>query len=98
MIVETIIRLVPGVLGNDGSAKEDSFYDGLLDFPHYTRPSNFRGHGVPETLLSGNHKEIRRWRRKEALRRTLERRPDLLERFPLRDEDREILEEISNER
>jgi len=98
VILETIARLIPGVLGNDGSAKEDSFYDGLLDFPHYTRPSNFRGHSVPETLLSGNHKEIRRWRRKEALRRTLERRPDLLRRFPLRDEDKEILEEISNKR
>src|SRR5437764_805291 len=80
-----VARLVPGVLGNDDSARLESFGDGLLEAPHYTRPPEFRGAQVPEVLLSGNHALIARWRRKQALQRTRERRPDLLERIHLSD-------------
>lgn len=93
-VIEASIRLIPGVLGDERSALEDSFSEGLLDFPHYTRPSEFRGMKVPEVLLSGNHEEVRIWRRRESLRRTLERRPDLLERANLSEEDKKLLEEI----
>ncbi len=80
-IVDSVVRLVPGVLGNDQSAVEESFgHHGLLDCPHYTRPENFRGAGVPEILLSGHHKKIEEWRRAESLRRTFNRRPDLIEK------------------
>ena len=72
-------RLVPGVMGNDDSAADESFTDGLLEYPQYTRPADFRGHAVPEVLRSGDHARIARWRRAQALRRTLERRPDLLD-------------------
>jgi tRNA (guanine37-N1)-methyltransferase len=78
VIIESISRLVPGVVGEPESVVQDSFTDGLLDHPHYTRPADFRGHAVPEVLLGGNHAEIERWRREEAERRTRERRPDLL--------------------
>ncbi len=78
VIIESISRLVPGVVGEPESVVQDSFTDGLLDHPHYTRPADFRGHAVPEVLLGGNHAEIERWRREEAGRRTRERRPDLL--------------------
>jgi tRNA (guanine37-N1)-methyltransferase len=80
-IVDSVVRLVPGVLGNDRSAVEESFgHHGLLDCPHYTRPEIFRGEGVPEILLSGHHKKIEEWRRQESLRRTFQRRPDLIEK------------------
>ena len=94
IMIDAISRLVPGVLGNNESASTDSFSMGLLEYPHYTRPSNYRGWPVPEVLLSGNHREILAWRRKESLRRTYVRRPDLLEKIALSPEDREILEEI----
>jgi len=94
IMIDAISRLVPGVLGNNESASIDSFSMGLLEYPHYTRPSNYRGWPVPEVLLSGNHREILAWRRKESLRRTYVRRPDLLEKIALSPEDREILEEI----
>ncbi|HBH87156.1 MAG TPA: tRNA (guanosine(37)-N1)-methyltransferase TrmD [Syntrophaceae bacterium] len=94
MIVDAISRLVPGVLGNDESAPSDSFSMGTLEYPHYTRPSDYRGWLVPEILLSGNHREIQAWRRMESLRRTYLRRPDLLEKATLSNEDRKILEEI----
>lgn len=81
VIVDIVCRLIPGVVGKPGSILEESFMEGLLDYPHYTRPAEFRGWRVPEVLLSGDHKEIERWRRQEALRRTRERRPDLLEQF-----------------
>ncbi|BCR03943.1 tRNA (guanine-N(1)-)-methyltransferase [Desulfuromonas versatilis] len=97
VMIDAVARLLPGVLGSSGSAEVDSFSDGLLEFPHYTRPAEFQGHRVPEVLLSGNHAEIARWRRREQLRRTLQRRPDLLERAPLSDEDRRILEELRRE-
>lgn len=96
VMIDAISRLVPGVLGNCESASSDSFSMGLLEYPHYTRPSNYRGWPVPEVLLSGNHREILAWRRKESLRRTYARRADLLEKIALSPEDREILEEIKN--
>ena len=94
VMMDAIIRLRPGVLGNEASADDDSFVEPLLDAPRYTRPKEFRGQPVPEVLLSGNHQQIRRWRRREALRRTLQRRPELLQRAPLSREDQALLEEI----
>ncbi|MBI3813369.1 MAG: tRNA (guanosine(37)-N1)-methyltransferase TrmD [Nitrospinae bacterium] len=94
VLIDAIVRLIPGVLGDEASAREDSFSSNLLEYPHYTRPANFRGIKVPEVLLSGDHEKIRRWRRRESLKRTLDRRPDLLEEIELSDEDREILGEI----
>jgi tRNA (guanine37-N1)-methyltransferase len=96
-IMEATARLVPGVLGNEGSLAEESHTAGLLEYPHYTRPAELRGMAVPEVLRSGNHAAIARWRRKEALRRTRDRRPDLLERAALTDEDRALLEELARE-
>lgn len=97
LVIDAVIRLIPGVLGDEESAKQDSFYRGLLDHPHYTRPASFRGLRVPDVLLSGDHEKIRRWRRKEALRMTMKRRPDLLAKAPLTDEDRGLLQEIEAE-
>jgi len=77
VVIDTVSRFIPGVLGSDRSAQEDSFYNSLLEYPQYTRPPNFRGHCVPEVLLSGNHSAISLWRRKEALKQTSLRRPDL---------------------
>jgi len=91
VIVDAVTRLIPGVLGSAESAVSDSFADGLLEYPQYTRPAEFRGSTVPEVLLSGNHGEIARWRRREALLRTMTVRPDLLETALLSDEDREFL-------
>ncbi len=97
VIIDAVTRLLPGVLGDSRSAEEESFTTGLLDHPHYTRPVEFRGMRVPDVLLGGNHRLIRRWRRKEALRRTLRQRPDLLDRADLSEEDQELLEEIKEE-
>ncbi len=96
-VLEATARLLPGVLGNEQSAADESHAAGLLEYPQYTRPEEFRGEKVPEILRSGNHAAIARWRRKESLRRTLERRPDLLEDAELSEEDRELLEEIKGE-
>ena len=96
-VIEATVRLLPGALGDEASADADSFSDGILDFPHYTRPAESRGLAVPHVLLSGDHDRIRRWRRKEALRATRERRPDLLERAPLTREDQALLREIEEE-
>ncbi len=98
VIMETVSRIIPGVLGKEKSYEEDSFTQPFLDWPHYTRPRNFRGKKVPEILLSGNHGEIRKWRLKEALKRTLRRRPNLLENASLGGEVRELLKEIKEER
>jgi len=98
IIVDAVSRLVPGVVGDEQSVAEDSFARGLLDYPHYTRPAEFAGLKVPDVLLSGHHADVRRWRRKTALARTLDRRPDLIEAAALDDEDRELLEEIRRER
>jgi tRNA (guanine37-N1)-methyltransferase len=95
VLIEAVARLVPGVMGNDTSADEESFSDGLLEYPHYTRPADFRGWTVPEVLRSGDHGRVGRWRRAMALRRTLDRRPDLIEaRGGLADGDRRLLEEF----
>ena len=97
-IVDAVSRIVPGVLGCGDSAASDSFSDGLLEYPHYTRPAEFRGFGVPEVLLSGNHREIAEWRRHEALKRTLKSRPDLLESAQLSHRDREYLARLAKDR
>jgi tRNA (guanine37-N1)-methyltransferase len=94
-VVEATARLLPGVLGDADSHRQDSFTTGLLDYPEYTRPLEHRGAAVPDVLRSGHHAEVAKWRRREALRRTLERRPDLLDRAPLNDDDRRWLEELS---
>lgn len=94
VLLEATARLLPGVLGDEESAREESFSQGLLEYPHYTRPREFMGCRVPDVLLSGNHREIATWRRRKAIERTLERRPDLLGRANLSEEDRECLEEF----
>jgi tRNA (guanine37-N1)-methyltransferase len=114
VMIDTITRLIPGALGNEASARQESFSGalsavpgsgvagpdstcgsgGLLDYPHYTRPAEFRGMGVPEVLMGGNHEQIRKWRRGKALEKTLQHRPDLLERQPLSKEDKKFLAEI----
>ena len=98
VIVDAIARLVPGVVGDEQSVARDTFSKGLLDFPQYTRPAEFEGHGVPAVLLSGHHGEIERWRRREALSRTLERRPELLSDAALDPEDRALLNELKKEK
>jgi len=110
VILDTVTRLIPGAVGNQNSTRQESFTDhaelsgegpsstcvsgGLLDYPHYTRPADFRGMAVPEVLMNGNHDQIRSWRRKTALEKTLRNRPDLLERAALTAEDRELLAQI----
>jgi tRNA (guanine37-N1)-methyltransferase len=108
VIVEAVMRLLPGAVGNEASTQQESFTvdakmkvprgadstcgsNGLLDYPHYTRPAEFRGMAVPEELMSGNHEQIRRWRRQRALEKTLRNRPDLLERAVLSEEDSRLL-------
>ena len=97
VIIDAISRLIPGVVGDEQSVEQDSFSDGVLDYPHYTRPAEFSGRRVPDVLLSGHHGDVRRWRRKTALARTLERRPELLDDAVLDDEDRALLAEIKRE-
>jgi tRNA (guanine37-N1)-methyltransferase len=110
VIVDTVVRLIPGAVGNDASTKQESFTSdveverdgpsstcgsgGLLDYPHYTRPAEFRGMSVPEVLVNGNHDEIRRWRRRRALEKTLRNRPDLIDPVALSEEDRKLLAQI----
>jgi tRNA (guanine37-N1)-methyltransferase len=112
IIVEAVTRLLPGALGNQASAQQESFTatakagtngpdstcasGGLLDYPHYTRPAEFRGMSVPTVLMGGNHEQVRRWRRQRALGKTLRNRPDLLEKQPLSEEDREMMKQIGN--
>jgi tRNA (guanine37-N1)-methyltransferase len=113
VIVDAVVRLIPGALGNEASSRQESFSSeaqphngdapnstcasgGLLDYPHYTRPANFRGWTVPEVLASGNHEEIRHWRRRTALEKTLRNRPDLIEPAELDDDDRALLAEIKS--
>jgi tRNA (guanine37-N1)-methyltransferase len=122
VMIDAITRLVPGALGNEASARQESFSaalgaasstnqkadvdgpdstcgsGGLLDYPHYTRPAEFRGMAVPEVLVGGNHEQIRKWRRGKALEKTLRNRPDLLERQPLSKEDRKLLNELRSEK
>jgi tRNA (guanine37-N1)-methyltransferase len=98
LIADAVGRLIPGVVGNSGSVEEDSFYRGVLDYPHYTRPEELRGMRVPDVLLSGHHEKIRKWRRQQALRATMLKRPDLLEAAELDEEGREMVERINAER
>jgi tRNA (guanine37-N1)-methyltransferase len=91
VVVDAVTRLVPGVLGGEGATEEESFQTGLLEYPHYTRPREFEGLTVPEVLVSGDHARIARWRREQALRRTMALRPELLEEAPLSSEDRAFL-------
>ena len=95
-IADSISRLVPSVLGNDESALDESFNDGLLEYPQYTRPENFEGYSVPSVLLSGNHEEIRKWRRYKSLENTYKNRPDLINEENLSKEDKIFLEKIKN--
>jgi len=97
VLMDAIIRLLPGALGDADSARQDSFMDGLLDYPHYTRPEEVQGARVPDVLLGGNHAQIARWRMKQSLGRTWQRRPDLLERLDLTKEQRRLLDEFVTE-
>jgi tRNA (guanine37-N1)-methyltransferase len=97
VIIDAAVRLLPGALGDEESLWEESFAWGILDYPHYTRPPEWNGMKVPEALLSGNHREIARWRRKEALRKTLRVRPELIEKAALAEEDFKLLKEIKEE-
>ncbi|MBK5459401.1 MULTISPECIES: tRNA (guanosine(37)-N1)-methyltransferase TrmD [unclassified Peribacillus] len=97
VIIDSVVRLLPGVLGNVDSPILDSYSSGLLEHPHYTRPADFRGMKVPDTLISGNHKKIDEWRMKESLRRTWNRRPDLLESYELSNVEKKLLSEIQKE-
>lgn len=97
VITDSVVRLLPGVLGNEDSPVLDSYSSGLLEHPHYTRPADFRGLQVPEVLLSGNHKLIAEWREEQSLRRTFERRPDLLKSYPLTDKQKTLIKKWGNE-
>lgn len=97
VIVDALVRFLPGVVGDRESVEKDSFFNGLLDYPHYTRPRFFKGMKVPEVLLSGNHALIEKWRKKESLKNTLAKRPDLLDRVTLAEEDLKLLKEAQEE-
>jgi tRNA (guanine37-N1)-methyltransferase len=97
VVIDSIVRLLPDVLGNEESHRKDSFSTGLLEHPHYTRPADFRGLKVPDVLISGNHRLIEEWRNKEALRRTLLRRPDLLKKIELTGDQEKWLKEVKKE-
>jgi len=96
-IIDAVARLLPGVLGDEGAAADDSHATGLLEYPHYTRPAEFRGWSVPDVLTSGDHARVAAWRREQSLRRTLERRPDLIARAPLSASDRQVLARLAAE-
>ena len=96
-VIDAVVRLLPGVLGDDESAAQDSFMEGLLDCPHYTRPEEIDGLRVPDVLMSGDHAEIARWRMKQALGRSYERRPDLIDKLELTDEQRALLADYLKE-
>lgn len=97
VIADAVARMVPGVLGDAGSAQSDSFYEPILEYPQYTKPADYNGWKVPDVLLSGHHANIAKWRRKEALRRTLKCRPDLLEKLTLTKSDQKLMAEIEEE-
>jgi tRNA (guanine37-N1)-methyltransferase len=97
VVIDAVCRLLPGVLGNEGSSPDDSFADGLLEYPHYTRPPDFRGWAVPEVLLSGNHAEIAKWRRKEQFGRTQQRRPDLWSAFVPSKSDLKLIDQLTDD-
>lgn len=95
-VIDAVVRLLPGVLGQEDSHINDSFSTGLLEHPHYTRPADFRGMKVPDVLVSGNHGKIAKWREEQSLKRTFERRPDLLEEYNLTEEQKEYIESLKN--
>ncbi len=95
VVIDAVLRLLPGVLGSEDSAREDSHVNGLLEYPQYTRPADFRGWPVPEVLLSGNHAQIARWRREQIVRRTSERRPDLIKKSELGREEKEMVKQLT---
>ena len=97
VVIDAVTRLLPGALGDPGATLDDSHSDGLLEYPHYTRPPDLDGHTVPEVLLSGHHAQVERWRREQSLRRTWERRPDLLDEARLAQADREFLARLTRE-
>lgn len=97
VVIDSVVRLLPGVLGKEASHVNDSFSTGLLEHPHYTRPADFRGMKVPDTLLSGNHAHIDEWRERESFRRTIERRPDLLENYPLTEKQKKLVSELKKQ-
>jgi len=97
VVIDAVTRLLPGVLGDPGATLDDSHADALLEYPHYTRPANFRGQTVPDVLLSGDHAQVDRWRREQSLRRTWERRPDLLPKAKLSQADLEFLAHLAQE-
>lgn len=97
VVIDAVSRLIPGVLGNYESAQDDSFSEGMLDCPHYTRPAEYQGMRVPEVLLSGDHKRIRKWQHQQALMRTFHRRPDMLKSVPLSEEDLDFLRALEEE-
>src|SRR5512136_1080789 len=97
VVIDAVTRLLPGVLGDPGATLDDSHSDGLLEYPHYTRPPHLQGHAVPEVLLSGHHAQVERWRREQSLRRTFQRRPDLLAGAQLSGADREFLARLMRE-
>ncbi len=97
VLIDAVARLIPGVLGNEESARGDSFSGGVLEYPQYTRPPEFRGWRIPDVLLSGHHAEIKKWRRRESLKRTMQRRPDILEKADLDEADRQLLDQIERE-
>lgn len=97
VLIDAVARLLPGVLGDPEGAWDDSHASGLLEYPHYTRPAEFRGWGVPEVLLSGDHAKVAKWRREQSLLRTFQRRPDLLEKAELSETDRRLLESLQEE-
>lgn len=97
VVIDSVVRLLPGVLGNETSAVTDSFSTGLLEYPHYTRPAEFRGFKVPDILLSGHHANIEVWRREQALKRTWERRPELLDKLELTKQDRAYISKLQQE-
>lgn len=98
VVIDAVVRLLPGVLGSEDSPRDDSHAEGLLEYPQYTRPADFRGWAVPEVLLSGNHADIARWRREQIIRRTLERRPELLDKANLGLEDRQLVKRLTTRR
>jgi tRNA (guanine37-N1)-methyltransferase len=94
VVVEAVVRLLPGALGSEASAQDDSHTTGLLEYPQYTRPKVYRGWAVPEVLLSGNHAQIARWRRRQALLRTLRRRPEMADKANLSSEERQLKDSL----
>ena len=94
VVIDAVVRRLDGVLGDEGSAVDESFYDGLLEYPQYTRPANFRGMEVPEVLLSGHHAKIEQWRHRQSLERTYRLRPDLLADAPLSKEDKAFIDSL----